>query len=129
MNIPLFFPSLDLLTKWHVEYQVVRQRTWAGYMQKRLSASAIGGLEDSWPDPNNDIDEDAIRFWLKFSDFYQWPHIVYYESVDDLVNKMAAADLKNISAAMHQHNTLVKQDIKRTWSKVLLKVTEGRPLN
>jgi len=22
MNIPLFFPAVDLLTKWHVKYQV-----------------------------------------------------------------------------------------------------------
>lgn len=25
MNIPMFFPSKDLLTKWHLEYQIVRQ--------------------------------------------------------------------------------------------------------
>ena len=25
MNIPMFFPSKDLLTKWHLEYQTVRQ--------------------------------------------------------------------------------------------------------
>ena len=128
MNIPLFFPSINLLTKWHVEYQVVRQRTWAGYMMKRLSASPIGGVEDSWPDPNNDIDEDAIRYWLKFADFYQWPHIIYFDSVDDLVNKMLTVNLNNVSSSMKNYNAVVRQDIKNTWSKVLLKITEGKPI-
>jgi hypothetical protein len=38
-------------------------------------------------DPNNDVDEDAIKYWLQFSDFYVWPHIQTYDSWEDLVRE------------------------------------------
>ena len=120
MNIPLFFPSIDLLTVWHAEYQVVRQRTWAGYLMRRSSASSLPGVIQA-PDPNNDVDQDAIKFWLKYADFYQWPHITYYDSVEDLVTKLATTDLKAVSDRMKEHNAEVRQEIKNVWSKMLLK--------
>lgn len=129
MNIPLFFPSLDLLTKWHVKYQVVRQRTWNGYMMRQSSKSGIPGLFSKVPDPNNDMDEDAVHYWLNFADFYQWPHVIYFDSVDDLVDKMMTVDLDEISRRMRQFNDQVRHSIKATWSKVLLKLTEGRPIS
>lgn len=129
MNIPLFVPSLDLLTKWHIKYQVVRQRTWNGFMMRPSSKSGISGLFSKVPDPNDDLDEDAIRFWLNFSDFYQWPHVITFSSMDDLVNKMVTVDLYEISRRMKQYNEKIRLSIKSTWSKVLLKLTEGIPIN
>ena len=123
MNIPLFFPTLDLLTKWHIKYQVVRQRTWKGYMMKQSFKSAILGLYPKVPDPNNDMDEDAVRYWLKFADFYQWPHIIYFDSVDDLVEKMMTVDLNEISRRMAVFNNKTRLSIKDSWSQVLLKIT------
>ena len=128
MGIPLFFPTVDLLAKWHVQHAVVHQRTWMGFMQKRESASHIKGLIPNVPDPNNDIDEDAAKYWLKFADFYQWPHVIYYDSVEDLVNKMLTVDLHEISRRMMEYNKKLENDIKGIWSKVLLKVTEGKPM-
>ena len=129
MNIPLFFPSLNLLTKWHMKHQVVRQRTWDGYKMKRGNGSLIRGLQTDIPDPNNDYDEESVKYWLQFADFYRWPHIVYFDSVDDLVQKLATVNLTEISAAMKQHNIKARHYIKRTWSRVLLKLTEGHLYN
>ena len=109
-------------------FQVIRQRTWSGFMEKQSSQSAIAGVKTGVPDPNSDLDEDAVFYWLQFSDFYQWPHIIYYESVEDLVNKMLTVDLAEISRRMAKYNYRVGQLIKDTWSKVLLKITEGVPL-
>ena len=97
-------------------------------MMKQSSASAISGVYTKVPDPNNDLDEDAVHYWLKFADFYQWPHIIYFESVDDLVEKMLTVDLTEISRRMAQYNAKLRETIKTRWSKVLLKVTEGRPI-
>ncbi|ELU12342.1 hypothetical protein CAPTEDRAFT_189487 [Capitella teleta] len=128
MNIPLFFPTVELLAKWHVQYQVVRQRTWSGYMRKKTSQSAIPGVVPNVPDPNNDLDEDAVRYWLKFADYYQWPNIIYYRSIEDLVNKMLHIDLDVISQRMKVHNEKVTHEVKDIWSAMLLKVTEGKPM-
>ena len=108
--------------------QVVRQRTWSGFMEKLSSESAIPGLFSKVPDPNNDLDEDAVHYWLQFADFYQWPHIIYYSSIDDLINKMMTVDLKVISERMAKYNEKVRKYIKDMWSKVLLKVLEGAPV-
>ena len=126
MNIPLFVPTLDLLAKWHVQHGVVRQRTWANYRQQRSSRSAIPGvLGDDTPDPNNDEDETAVRHWLRYADYYQWPHIVYFESVEDLVDKMATVDLDEISRRMREYNVRVREKIKAIWSTILVKMTTG----
>ena len=125
MNIPLFFPTIDVLARWHVEFQVIHQRTWASYMSKRQEASDVPGVIENVPDPNNDLDEDAVKFWLQFADYYQWPHIIYFDSIEDLVDKMLTIDLKEISRRMEEHNKKVRQEIKDIWSKVLLKITEG----
>ncbi|ESO06885.1 hypothetical protein HELRODRAFT_170916 [Helobdella robusta] len=123
MNIPMFFPSLDLLTSWHLKFQVVRQRTWSGYMLERSNSSNIKGIFSNVPDPNDDFDEDAIRYWLQFADFYQWPHLIYFDSIDDLVNKMLNVDLNEISKRMKVYNNKVKAYIKKAWSDVLINIT------
>ena len=125
MNIPLFFPTVDLLALWQLEYQVVRQRTWAGYMMKRPHRSGIPGKARDVPDPNDDTDEGAIKYWLKFADFYQWPHIIYYSSIPDLVDKLITTNLTDVSLKMQSHNIKASLQIKDAWSEVLLKVTGG----
>ncbi|CAF1363049.1 unnamed protein product [Adineta ricciae] len=97
MNIPLFFPSLDLLTQWHFKYRLLAERAWDGLSEKYKNASLISGvLSPDIPDPNNELDMNAIRYWLNFSDFYQWPHITYYESTNDLAEKLVNANLDEI---------------------------------
>jgi len=105
--------------------QVVRQRTWSGYAMKQSSQSAITGVYSKVPDPNNDLDEDAVRYWLMFSDFYQWPHIIHFESIEDLVNKMQVVDLAEISRRMARYNQQVRQQLKDTWSSILLNITRN----
>ena len=105
--------------------QVVRQRTWSGYSMKPASQSAITGVYSKVPDPNNDLDEDAVHYWLLFSDFYQWPHIIHFASVEDLADKMLTVDLNEISRRMARHNQQVRQQIKDTWSSILLNITNS----
>ena len=128
MNVPMFFPTIDLLSKWHIEYHVVRQRTWAGYLHKTSSSSLIHGYRTNIPDPNNDIDEDAVKYWMQFADYYQWPHLIYFDSVKDLVNKMLKVDLNEISRRMKEFNEKEQLRIKDLWSKIILKITEGTPI-
>jgi len=92
---------------------------------KPASKSAITGVYSRVPDPNNDLDEDAVRYWLLFADFYQWPHIIHFESIEDLVHKMQAVDLAEISRRMAHHNRQVRQSIKDMWSSIVLNITRN----
>ncbi|CAF4419473.1 unnamed protein product [Rotaria sp. Silwood2] len=120
MNIPLFFPSLDLLTEWHYTYRVVNERTWDGISGNIKNASRISGvLGPDIPDPNNEFDRDAIRYWLKFSDFYQWPHIIYFNSTDELVIKLKTTNLAQVSSNMKVYNANVRKHLFEQWRQIL----------
>jgi hypothetical protein len=120
MNIPLLFPSLDLLTKWHYEHGVVNEKTWDQTIRGHIpSGSTIDGVLKNVPDPNNDRNRTAIRYWLKFSDFYQWPHIIYYNSTDDLVQKLDSTDFRMISLKMKEYNKQFGKDLLTKWKQIL----------
>lgn len=92
---------------------------------RKGTGSAITGLLPNVPDPNVDVDHEAVYYWLGFADFYQWPHLIYFSSMDELVQKMARTNLTEVSEQMRLHNQKVRQEIKNTWSDVLLKITSG----
>lgn len=128
MNIPLLFPSLNLLTEWHFEYGVVNEKTWHQALYGvKPKGSPIQGVLTNVPDPNNDLDRKAIRHWLNFSDFYQWPHITYYESTDDLLEKLASTDFQLISDKMKKYNKQLRRNILRTWKQILNNIKQYSP--
>ncbi|CAF1062478.1 unnamed protein product [Adineta ricciae] len=120
MNIPLLFPSLDLLTQWHLEFSVVNEKTWdRALFGETPQGSHIPGVLSGVPDPNNDVDRTSVHYWLNFSDFYQWPHITYYDSTDDLVQKLTTTDFASISKKMKEHNKQVKENLLTKWKEIL----------
>ncbi|CAH1779013.1 unnamed protein product [Owenia fusiformis] len=122
MNIPLFFPSLDLLSSWQLTYNVLNERTWSSVFGTIPDKSIMPGVLDNVPDPNNDKDLEAIKYWLKYSDFYQWPHIVYFDSYKDLIKKLETTDLRKVSDGMREYNKKVKTDLIQRWQTILEKV-------
>ncbi|XP_013407498.1 uncharacterized protein LOC106171609 isoform X2 [Lingula anatina] len=121
MNIPLFFPSLDLLIKWHLKYQLLQQRTLAGQEGRSAKASAIPGVMDV-PDPNDDTYDVALRHWLQYADYYQWPYVILFESLDDLVEKLERVDLAETSREMMTYNTYLKEQLLDKWKRVLTRL-------
>lgn len=120
MNIPLIFPSLNLLSQWHFEHGVINEKTWdQTFSGIRPNQSHIDGVIKGIPDPNNDRSQTAIRYWLNFSDFYQWPHITYFESTDDLIDKLARTDFRLISKRMKEYNTQLSQNLIHKWKSIL----------
>jgi hypothetical protein len=125
MNIPLFFPSLDLLIEWHYTHHIINQRTWDAVYGNRKNASTIAGvLGSDIPDPNNEFDRSAIRYWLQFSDFYQWPHITYYNSTEELAIKLTTTNLRQVSENMKIYNANLKQKLLEQWRQILERVAQ-----
>lgn len=126
MNIPLFFPSLNLLTKWHLQYDVVFERTWdkalTGY-GKNHSTIPPYYINSTIPDPNNEYDYSSIHYWLKFADFYQWPHIIYFDSIDDLTLKLMNTNLTYISEQMSEYNHKRRHELLVQWKTILDRIS------
>ena len=104
--------------------QVMNKRTWDGVRGRRPSKSSIGAHQSqtSVPDPNNEEDKDAIRHWIKFADFYEMPHITYFDSVGDLVDKLSKVTsrrLRRISDRMKEYNVAALEQLLGKWKTIL----------
>jgi len=122
MNIPLFFPSIDLLTEWHLKYNIIFDRTWnrvlTGHGNNHSTIPAFD-RNSSIPDPNNECDYSSIHYWLKYADFYQWPNITYFHSIDDLTLKLLSTNLTAISEQMSIYNHKKRQELLTKWKTIL----------
>ena len=91
LNITLLVPSRRLLASWAVRAGVLQQRTWASV----FGQCSVGSAVEAHPayvnesDPNNDLDESAVFEWLAFADYYAFPHILYWDSPEELVDLAA----------------------------------------
>jgi len=110
----------------------MNERTWEGYYGKRPSRSVIPAHESQrhLPDPNNEWDQHAIRYWVKFSDFYEMPYIRYYNSTNDLVTQLTSvtdAELLKTSQQMRAHNQVVKEQLVSKWKDLLARIIQRSP--
>jgi len=105
------------------------ERTWDGVRGIRPNKSSIGADESQShvPDPNNEREKDAVRYWIKFADFYQMPHITYFDSVRDLVDKLEnikTKKLHEISDNMKLYNAMAMQSILDKWKTILAMINK-----
>ena len=78
-------------------------------------------------DPNDEFNKEAVSHWLSYSDFYHFPHIILFDSWQDAVDKLAAADLEDISRKMLQHSKAVEQELVTTWGKIFKDISKVQP--
>jgi len=121
MNIPMFVPTLDLLVRWQIEYQIMDELSWNCVLSSCNKTSLIPAHPSSphKVDPNNVLDPAALRYWLKFADFYQWPGIIYFHNWNDLVSKAMTTDLKQVSAVMRKHKVKEMRKTLKLWETVM----------
>ena len=69
--------------------------------------------------PNEFVDDAAYQYWVQYSDFYQWPYVTVYESVEDLFDKLVASNLTRISEQMTEFNRIREADLLDNWCRIL----------
>jgi len=60
----------------------------------------------------------AVFHWISFADFYVWPHVQYFDSVDELFLMLVAATSHSLDAISHrmaQHNALTTASVVTFW--------------
>lgn len=122
LNIPIFAPSLELLVFWVQRYGLLFERVYG--TPPRIPHAH----EDTEPalDPNRNwtattaTEFAGLRYWLSWCDLYTFPHIVLFDSWEDLLQKLdARTDLAGISAAMKTFNQMQYEEIKLKWKMFL----------
>ena len=123
LNIPLLVPSRRLLASLAVNSGVLQERTWASVFGQRSKASALEAhpLYVNESDPNNDGSEEAVYDWLQYADYYTFPHVLYWDSLEDLVDLAAGrvVDLALVSHRMRMFNLEQGREIRREWKALL----------
>lgn len=125
MQIPMLVPSLDLLVEWQVEHLLLEELSWNCVFNKCPETSVLAPHENSpHPfDPNDVLNPAALRYWLKYADFYQWPGIIYFHSWDDLLDKVQSTDFADISRVMGEYNQQRISHVKGKWEEIIDRTT------
>jgi len=150
LGIPLLAPSLAMLSDVHAHTGMVSHKV-AGNLPWRIPPSEKvpfrvysdfpmrhANWRDAHPqpdapccanDPNDACDASAVAAWLQFADWYQWPHIGYFNTPDEL-HAMSRALLRNatrrheISSAMRRY---FQEERRRTLSHVARALSRAIP--
>jgi len=120
-NIPLFVPSKKFMLELYKKYPnyVLTDLTW-----NRLFGMNPGSIIscDKTNDPNSYDNYEIMERWISYSDFYneEWmPFITYFDSFEDMDEKLSNSDLTAISDNMKKFNRIRKLDIYDLWKKVI----------
>ena len=123
-GIPMFVPSVHLLTDWHQRHAVVAGKSRVASQRAKRDGSVIKGAI-SLPDPNDDTRRASVAYWLHHADFYQWPHVIQFKSIEDLVRKLTTitiTELRNISRLMREHSAQEQMTITKDWMSTLNRI-------
>ena len=120
------------LVEWHLKLRVLSERTWDSVYGKPGHRSAIqrhpNSSSELMLDPNDEFDRSSVLGWLRFADFYQWPHVQQFESWSQLMQLLKEANLTNISTLMSRHNAVEQTHIRGVWRSILTNAQRHRPV-
>lgn len=132
MGIPLFFPSMkylrtimgigadrSILAKYYCE------RTGLGLKDSEMIAHP-NSIHPYSPNLQENVDKEAEYYWLQLADFFQWPHLTYFDDFKDLEKKLEEADFEKIHKLMMKENERSKKELVNNWCKVFNKIDKGR---
>jgi hypothetical protein len=137
MGVPIYVPSIAMLSNWHIRHAVLSERTWDRVFGHPRDHSAITRAKNSTGstmlyDPNNEFDEAAVKEWITLADFYQWPYITQFDSFEELFAQLTDSTsssfmkLKEISSKMQTYNQQVEHDIHAKWTRILDKIIDRK---
>jgi len=132
MGIPMFAPSLALLTEWHMRYGVVFERRvdWQTAGSRRGSVIAPHPEASSQVtqfDPNDERSLEAVRAWLSRADIYTLPHVVLFDSMEHLVELLDQTDLPALSANISAHHAGLEHHVHAGWKRIFAQLLANRP--
>jgi hypothetical protein len=120
-NLPIFVPSISLMSKPKkcIFDRSIRFHAYCG----NVKDLPVDQSEHTFS-PNSDADAD-YEYWVQYADYYQWPFVTVFDSVEDLFNKLKTLDLKQISENMRKFNKYRETDLLDNWCKILKKLPEA----
>jgi hypothetical protein len=120
-EVHMFLPSYEFLIELKKKHAgIMNQVSWQEIMNIKYDKNKLTSYLDI-PDPNIKC-EEMYKYWYALADFYDeeyMPHIIHFDSFDDLENKMNTTNYNEVSSMMKEQNVVRKEKIYEKWSKVL----------
>ena len=132
LGIPLFFPSMKYLRniKPIGDDRTILAQYYCAHTGLGLKDSDMVAHPNSThpysPNLQENVDKESEYYWLQFADFFQWPHITYFDDFRDLEKKLEEADFDKIHKAMIEENKRREKVLLNNWCKVFNKIEKGR---
>jgi hypothetical protein len=120
MGIPIFVPSPDFMLILKRTCGAIGEIAWRQCANRAPAGSFIPGTFDA-PDPNEYDDPESLRWWMRYWDCYNLPHIQQFDSLDDLEDKLSTTDLAAVSARMIEHNKVRKLNNHADWTAFMVR--------
>jgi len=105
LNLPIFVPSQKLLLDWDNSFGICAERIY-GHPPT---------VSNMLPNPN--IPKN-LKYWIHFLDYYVFPHVQYFDDMDDLVDKLKSVNLSEVSSNMKIYNNLERKHILFSWKSI-----------
>lgn len=118
-KIPIFVPSIEIFAK----YLTVKDRSvkfYCGSKNEDIEAHKSSIHEFS---PNEDK-YLPFKYWIKYSDYFQWPFVTVFRSWKDLIKKLRHLNLAEISENMKWFNSLRETDLLENWCKIIKRLNK-----
>jgi hypothetical protein len=139
MAIPMYVPSPDLLTEWHLALGILSERTWDRVFGHPRNSSLLprhpfwkdhsqGSSEKHFnSDPNSEFSFEAIREWIQFADFYRLPHVIQFNSLSHLESLLSShslsKELNEISRKMRRYQEDERlPEVRTGWKNVISRI-------
>ena len=132
MGIPMFFPSMKYLQniKPIGDDRTVLARYYCAHTRLGLKDSDMvahpNSIHPYSPNLQENVDKESEYYWLQLADFFQWPHLTYFDDFKDLERKLEEADFNKIHELMMKENERRSKEFSNNWCKVLNKIEKGR---
>jgi len=120
MAVPLFVPSVSLLTQWELSARVLTERVYWKHAPSPLRRPRSAN-------PNAVGDKAALEHWIPKSDPYVFPHVQYFDSAADLAHKLRSTDLRAVSTLMARYSAEQASTVQAKWSSVVHRLFRGLP--
>ena len=124
MGVPLFAPSVRLLARWHIEHHMLHEKTWNSVFGRPMeSEGALSKHPRSHSalqsDPNDDVTYASLIEWLPLADYYVYPCVQTFDTLEELMTKLSTVNFHNVSACMLEYITVLTEDTRRKWDALL----------
>ena len=125
LGIPLFMPSPKFFRTTH-SFGPDRAVITHGCGNKALADAMKPHPTNTHPYSPNELGGEAEYYWLQFGNFYQWPHITYFDDMQELEQKLEEADFDLIHDLMMKEIKQKWSALSETWCEALQGVDTGR---